>query len=130
MEEGGGAFGEAFFEVGDVAVVAAVELDVGRGCEALGMEGDLVLRAEGVEVGADGEEVVRGFDRGEAGAGNDEGGGVLKAGNGRAHGGFQLDNGGGVGADGVHGFCVDDEGELGKAVVGAQHVGEGFQIQP
>ena len=51
LEEGGGAFGEAFFEVGDVAVVAAVELDVGRGCEALGMEGDLVLRAEGVEVG-------------------------------------------------------------------------------
>ena len=79
LEQRWGALGKTDLEIGDVPEKAGIESDIGRRGKALVVESHLMFGAQGVEIGADGEQIVGGLDGGEAEARHDEGGGLIEA---------------------------------------------------
>lgn len=122
--------GKALVEVIDEFVKARIERDGGRDALALGVECDPSEWIEGIGIGADGEQVLCGFDGGKAASWDAEGLGVWKDRYRRTHRRFELINGGGCGIAWIDGFGVSDQGKTEDAAVVLEGLLKVAKVQP
>ena len=89
-----------------------------------------MFAAESIEIRTNRQQIIGGFNGGEAKTRHHQCIGTLKAGDGGTHGSFELHHGGRVGEGGINGFAINDERQLGQAVGGLQHVAQRLQVEP